>query len=196
MVKVEKNYTFGTPSGRKRLVDLFDGRQQLIVYHFMFDPTWTKGCPGCTGYVEALGDISMLRERNTNMVLISRAPLAKLQRYKKKQGWTLPWASSFGSDFNYDFHATLDEAVAPIEYNYRNKAELIAHGFPKDFKGEAHSFSVFFRIGNEVYHAYSTFARGVESLTDSYRLLDTTPFGRQEAWETSPRGWPQKPTYG
>ncbi|MDB6170281.1 MAG: hypothetical protein JWM88_3145 [Verrucomicrobia bacterium] len=196
MVRIEKDYFFEGPGGRKHLRDLFDGRRQLIVYHFMFDPARTEGCPGCTGYVNALGDLSLLRERNTHFLLISRAPLAKLRRYAKKQGWTRPWVSSFGSDFNYDFHVTLDEKIAPVEYGYRTKAEMLAHGMPGGFEGEAHGLSVFFRIGDEVYHTYSTYARGVESLTDSYRLLDTTPYGRQEDWEDSPRGWPQKPTYG
>ena len=196
MVRIEKDYVFDAPGGRKRLLDLFDGRQQLVVYHFMFDPEWEKGCPGCTGYVNAIGDISMLRDRNTNMALISRAPLAKLQRYKKKQGWTLPWVSSFGSDFNHDFHVTFDESVTPIEYGYRSKAEILTKKPSAKLKGEAHGLSVFFRVGDEVFHAYSTYGRGVENLTDAYSILDVTPYGRQEDWETSPPGWPQKPTYG
>ena len=171
MVKLEKTYSFDGPNGKTTLLDLFAGRRQLIVYHFMFDPAWEKGCPGCTGYVNALGDLSMLGERNTSFVLISRAPLAKLEGYKKLKGWQRPWYSSFGSDFNYDFNATND-------------------------KGEAHGLSVFFRIGDDVYHTYSTYRRGTESLTDAYALLDRTPYGRQEDFEDSPPGWPQKPTYG
>jgi predicted dithiol-disulfide oxidoreductase (DUF899 family) len=171
MVKLEKTYSFDGPNGKTTLLDLFAGRRQLIVYHFMFDPAWEKGCPGCTGYVNALGDLSMLGERNTSFVLISRAPLAKLDGYKKLKGWQRPWYSSFGSDFNYDFNATNDQ-------------------------GEAHGLSVFFRIGDDVYHTYSTYRRGTESLTDAYALLDRTPYGRQEDFEDSPPGWPQKPTYG
>jgi predicted dithiol-disulfide oxidoreductase (DUF899 family) len=171
MVKLEKTYSFDGPNGKTTLLDLFEGRRQLIVYHFMFDPAWEKGCPGCTGYVNALGDLSMLGERNTSFVLISRAPLAKLEGYKKLKGWQRPWYSSFGSDFNYDFNATND-------------------------KGEAHGLSVFFRIGDDVHHTYSTYRRGTESLTDAYALLDRTPYGRQEDFEDSPPGWPQKPTYG
>jgi predicted dithiol-disulfide oxidoreductase (DUF899 family) len=187
MVKVDKDYVFDGPEGKKSLQDLFDGRRQLIVYHFMFDPAWTEGCPGCTGFVNALGDLSMLGERNTSMVLISRVPLPKLEAYKQLKGWSLPWLSSSGSDFNYDFHVTLDEAVAPVEYNFREVHDL---------KGEAHGLSVFFRVGDDIFHTYSAYARGVESLTDSYRLLDVTPYGRQEDWEDSPAGYPQKPTYG
>ena len=171
MVKVEKTYTFEGPNGQVTLLDLFEGRRQLIVYHFMFDPAWEKGCPGCTGLVDALGDLSMLAQRDTSYTLISRAPLAKLEAFRKAKGWNRPWYSSFGSDFNRDFHVTVD-------------------------KGEAHGLSVFFRLDNDVFHTYSTYQRGTESLTDSYALLDRTPYGRQEDFEDSPPGWPQKPTYG
>ena len=196
MVKVEKDYTFDGPKGKQSLKDLFDSRRQLIVYHFMFDPEWEKGCPGCTGYVNALGDLSMLSDRDTTFVIISRAPLAKLEGYKAEKGWNRPWFSSLGSDFNYDFHVTLDENVAPVEYNYRNKEELLAKHGPNIVKGEAHGLSVFFRLDDDLFHTYSAYARGVESVTDSYRLLDRTPYGRQEDFEDSPPGWPQKPTYG
>jgi len=196
MVPLEKEYMFDGPEGKRSLRDLFDGQRQLIVYHFMFDPAWDKGCPGCTGYVDSLGDLSMFRERDTRFVLISRAPLEKLEAYKKARGWNRPWYSSFGSDFNYDFHVTLDEKVAPIEYNFKNKAELLKDESPNQVEGESHGLSVFFRSGDDVFHTYSAYARGVESLTDAYSLLDTTPYGRQEDWEDSPPGWPQKPTYG
>lgn len=196
MVRVEKAYTFEGPDGRCALRDLFGAQRQLIVYHFMFDPSWEKGCAGCTGLVRALGDLSMLGERDTSFVLISRAPLAKLNKYRDEQGWTWPWYSSFGTDFNYDFYVTLDESVMPVEYNYRDAAEMRARGGPNVSKGESHGLSVFFRVHNDVYHTYSTYARGCESLTDAYRLLDCTPFGRQEDFEDSPSGWPQKPTYG
>lgn len=197
MVKLDKEYTFAGPDGPRTLRDLFDGRRQLIVYHFMFDPAWDKGCPGCTGFVDALGDLSMLPERDTTFVLISRAPLPKLEAYKKERGWDRPWYSSYGSDFNYDFHVTLDESVAPAEYNFRSKEELEARGDePYFLKGEQHGLSVFFRLGDDVYHTYSAYARGVEGLTNAYSLLDVTPYGRQEDWEDSPPGWPQKPTYG
>jgi predicted dithiol-disulfide oxidoreductase (DUF899 family) len=196
MVKVGKPYVFDGPKPNASLLDLFDGRRQLIVYHFMFDPGWSKGCSGCTGYVDAIGDLSMLAERNTTFVLISRAPLEKLEAYRKSRGWDLPWYSSFRTDFNYDFHVTLDEKVAPVEYNYRSLAEMQARRGPNAIQGEEHGLSVFFRLGDEVYHTYSAYARGTESLTDSYQLLDTTPYGRQEDFEDSPPGWPQKPTYG
>ncbi len=198
MVKVDKDYTFDGPQGKVRLIDMFGGQRQLIVYHFMFDPEWEKGCPGCTGLVDALGDLSMLGQRNTSMVLISRAPLEKLEKYKHERGWSLPWYSSFCNRFNYDYHVTLDADVVPLEYNFRDKAELDRRkgDEPWFYKGESHGLSVFFRIDNDVYHTYSTYARGCESLTDAYRLLDCTPYGRQEDFEDSPAGWPQKPTYG
>lgn len=196
MVKLDKAYTFEGPGGQAGLLDLFQGRRQLIVYHFMFDPAWEKGCMGCTGLVNAIGDLSMLGQRDTSFVLISRAPLAKLEAYKKLKGWSLPWYSSFGSDFNYDFHVTLDESVTPVEYGYRSKAEMIAAKAPNPTQGEEHGLSVFFRVGDDVFHTYSTYARGTESITDAYALLDRTPYGRQEDFEDSPAGWPQKPTYG
>lgn len=197
MVRIDKEYTFDGPGGPRTLLDLFDDRRQLIVYHFMFDPKWDKGCPGCTGFVDSLGDLGMLTERDTSFVLISRAPLGKLEAYKASKGWDHPWFSSYESDFNYDFHVTLDESVAPVEYNFRDKAELEARGDePYFLKGEQHGLSVFFRLGDDIYHTYSAYARGVEGLTNSYSLLDVTPYGRQEDWEDSPPGWPQKPTYG
>ena len=196
MVKVEKNYAFDGPGGKTSLKDLFEGRRQLIVYHFMFDPAWDKGCSGCTSFVSALGDLSLLNNRDATFVVISRAPLPKLEAYKTQKGWDISWFSSFGSDFNYDFHVTLDPTVTPAEYNYRSKAEMEAKiGRPVLFEGEEHGLSVFFRLDKDVFHSYSAYARGCESLTDAYRLLDTTPYGRQQDFEDSPGGWPQKPTY-
>lgn len=196
MVKIEKRYFFDGPTGKQSLKDLFEGRRQLIVYHFMFDPEWDNGCPGCTRYVNALGDLSSLNDRDTTFVLVSRAPLPKLDAYRARKGWSVPWFSSFGSDFNYDFHVTNDEKVAPVEYNYRNKAEMEARKGANAMAGEEHGLSVFFRLDDEVFHAYSVYARGTESLSDARSLLDTTPYGRQQDFEDSPPGWPQKPTYG
>lgn len=196
MVRIDKDYVFEGPEGKRSLADLFDGCRQLIVYHFMFDPAWDKGCPGCTGYVDSLGDLSMLAARDTRFVVVSRAPLAKLEAYKASQGWDIPWYSSFGSAFNYDYHVTLDPDVAPVEYNFRDQAEMERRGAAHSFKGEAHGLSVFFRLDDELFHTYSAYARGVEGLTNAYSLLDRTPYGRQEDWEDSPPGWPQKPTYG
>jgi predicted dithiol-disulfide oxidoreductase (DUF899 family) len=196
MVKLEKEYVFDGPNGKQNLKDLCNGRRQLIVYHFMFDPEWDKGCPGCTGWVNALGDLSLLNKRDTTFAVVSRAPLAKLETYKAEKGWTIPWFSSFDSDFNYDFHATLDENIAPVEDNYRNKAEMEAKkGHAVAMEGEHHGLSVFFRVDEDVFHTYSAYARGCELLTNTSSLLDTTPYGRQQDFEDSPPGWPQRPTY-
>ena len=197
MVKLEKEYVFYGPNGKPSLKDLFDGRRQLIVYHFMFDPSWDKGCPGCTGFIDALGDLSLVNKTDTTFVVVSRAPLAKLEAYKAERGWDINWVSSFGSDFNYDFHVTLDPKVAPQEYNYRTKAETeAATGHEVKMEGESPGLSVFFHLDDDIFHTYSTFARGGESVTDAYRLLDLTPYGRQQEFEDSPEGWPQHPTYG
>ena len=191
MVRVEQDYTFVGPDGEVGFPALFEGRRQLVVYHFMFDPRWDAGCPSCTGYVDALGDLGMLRDRDTTFALVSRAPFAKLEAYRARRGWRWPWYSSHGSDFNYDFHVTFDESVALPEYNYRS-ADIPAGEQP----AEGHGLSVFFRLDDAVYHTYSAYARGVEGLTHAYSLLDVTPYGRQEDWEDSPPGWPQRPTYG
>jgi predicted dithiol-disulfide oxidoreductase (DUF899 family) len=197
MVKIEKRYKFETPQGLLYLGDMFEGRRQLIIYHFMFEPDWDEGCPGCTGFVNALGDLSMLNERNTTFALVSRAPLEKLEAYKHAKGWDQNWYSSYGSDFNYDYHVTLDRKVAPLEYNYRTEAEWATTPQGSGFMhGDYHGISVFFRMGDDLFHTYSSYARGCENLTNSYELLDITPYGRQEDWEDSPAGWPQKPTYG
>jgi predicted dithiol-disulfide oxidoreductase (DUF899 family) len=196
MVRIEKNYLFEGPGGEQSLLDLFEGRRQLVIYHFMFDPSWEKGCPGCTAYANALGDLSMLSKCDTTFAMVSRAPLIRLEACKERYGWPFTWVSSLGSDFNYDFHVTNDEKVAPIEYNYRNKAELEANKAPNAIVGEEHGLSVFFRIGDDVFHTYSAYARGTEALTDSRALLDMTPYGRQQDFEDSPPGWPQNPTYG
>lgn len=187
MVKVDKSYTFDGHEGKVTLLDLFQGNRQLIVYHFMFDPEWENGCMGCTSYVNAIGDLSELKERDIRFVLISRAPLAKLEAYSAKKGWDQPWYSSYGSDFNYDFYASIDPEITQPMHNFRN----VDSG-----KGEVSAISVFFRVGDEIYHTYSSFARGVEYLTNSSALFDITPYGRQQEWEDSPEGWPQYPTYG
>src|SRR5882757_4372171 len=138
MVEIDKEYVFEGPDGKASLLDLFDGRRQLIVGHFMFDPSWDDGCPSCTAGADEIskGLLAHLNARDTSFAYVSRAPLPKIESYKSRRGWTFPWYSSFGSDFNYDFHVTMDESVAPIEYNYRDKAELQAAGqLPDDFTG-------------------------------------------------------------
>ena len=179
MVEIEKEYTFEGPDGPATLLDLFEGRRQLIVQHFMFDPSWDDGCPSCTYALDDLGHLPHLHEKDTSFAVISRAPLTKIESYKQRNGWTVPWYSSFGSDFNYDFHVTLDESVAPVQYNYRDKSELEEAGKPW-YEGEQPGVSVFLRHGDRVFHTYSTFARGVELLVSTVQQLDLTPLGRQE----------------
>lgn len=154
MVQLDTAYVFEGLVGHRSLLDLFDGQRQLIVYHFMFDPEWDKGCAGCTSFVDALGDLSMLGERNTSFVLVSRAPFAKLEKYRQQKGWPWPWYSSFGSTFNYDFHVTLDESVAPVEYNYRSKSDskCCTQSERKLPIGESHGLSVFFQHDDKVFH--------------------------------------------
>lgn len=195
MVKIAMEYIFDGPNGKRNLKDLFEGRRQLIVYHFMFDPNWDKGCPACTRHVNAIGDLSRLNDLDTTFVLVSRVSLPKLEAYKAEKGWNPPWVSSFGSDFDYDFHVTNDEKVAPIKYDYRNEIELETRDPPNATRGEEHGLSVFFSLGDDVFHSYSVFARGTETLTNVRSWLDVTPYGRQQDFEDSPPGWPQRPTY-
>jgi predicted dithiol-disulfide oxidoreductase (DUF899 family) len=174
MVRIEKDYLFEGPEGRVSLLDLFDGRRQLIVYHFMFAPRaggWpTAGCPGCSWFTDQIGDLAHLHARDTSLVLVSLAPLQSIEPYRRRMGWTLPWFSSAGNDFNVDFGLTTEEY-------------------------ETFGLSVFLRDGEDVYRSYFTTRRGVEELGSAWSFLDVTPFGRQEQWEDSPAGWPQSPPY-
>ena len=193
MVQVEKDYVFEGPDGHAGLADLFDGRRQLIVGHFMFDPSSDVGCPSCSAGADEVSDglLAHLHVRDTTFVYVSRAPLEKLERYKARKGWTVPWYSSYGSDFNYDFHVTLDESVAAVEYNYRTKAEHEQAGTSYYLAGEQPiempGSSYFLRDGDAVFHTYSAYARGAEMTGGSYYFLDLTALGRQEDWEL-PKG--------
>jgi predicted dithiol-disulfide oxidoreductase (DUF899 family) len=200
MVKIDREYVFEGPDGKANRLDLFDGRRQLIVYHFMFDPCLDKGCPSCSFTVDNIGHLAHLCARDTSLALVSRAPLAKIEAFKRRMGWAFPWYSLFGSDFNYDFHVTLDEAIAPVEYNYRDKAMHEQAGMPWFTSGELHGVSVFLRDADSIYHTYSTYARGTDLLNGTYNYLDLTPLGRQEDWEeppgrsdTSALGWVRHP---
>jgi predicted dithiol-disulfide oxidoreductase (DUF899 family) len=191
MVRVDKAYRFDGPDGQVSLPELFDGRPQLIIQHFMFDPSWDTGCPSCTAASDELspGLLAHLHARDTTLAVISRAPLAKIERYKHERGWTFPWYSSFGSDFNYDFHVSLDRAVAPVEFNFRSPDELRSAGMGWILEGasEQPGYSTFLNVDGEVFHTYSTFGRGTEWLGGSYAFLDLTALGRQEDWE-EPKG--------
>ncbi len=193
MVEVVKPYTFTGPGGEATLLDLFDGCRQLIVGHFMFDPSWEDGCSSCSAGADEIsnGLLAHLRARDTTLVQVSRAPLEKLERYKARKAWSFPWYSSYGSDFNYDFHVTLDESVAPLEYNYRTAAEHAQAGTAYFVEGEQPiempGTSYFLRDGERVFHTYSNYARGAEMTGGSYYFLDLTALGRQEEWE-EPKG--------
>jgi predicted dithiol-disulfide oxidoreductase (DUF899 family) len=194
MVPIDKAYRFDGPDGEAGLLDLFGDHRQLIVQHFMFDPTWDDGCPSCTASVDEISDgvVTHLGARDTAFVLVSRAPLAKIEAYRQRRGWTVPWYSSSRNDFNYDFHVTVDESVAPIEVNYRTRADLeqaAAMRWVTEAKQpiELPGVSCFLRDGDQVFHTNSTFARGTEFLAGAYTFLDLTALGRQEEWE-EPKG--------
>lgn len=176
MVRIEKNYAFDGPNGKVSLLELFEGRPQLIVYHFMFAPGvggWpTAGCVGCSSFTDNIGQFALthLAARDVSFTLVSRAPFPALAAYKKRMSWTAPWVSSADNTFNVDFGVTTPE-------------------------GEDHRLSVFLRVGNDIYRTYTTTSRGVEALGSSWTFLDLTPFGRQETWEDTPAGRPQSPPY-
>ena len=170
MVRIEEPYTFTGPEGSRSLLELFAGRRQLIVYHFMFGPDWEAGCEGCSWVVDAMSHPAHLHARDTTLVLVSRCALETLLAYRERMGWSFPWYSSLGSDFNVDMGATVDG-------------------------DEHHGASVFLRDGSEIFRTYTTGLRGVEHLGSHWTWLDLTPFGRQESWEDSPPGRPQSRPY-
>ena len=178
MVRIDKNYAFDGPDGKTRLPDLFEGRRQLLLYHFMFGPNQEAGCDGCSMFVDQVGHLAHLHARHTSFALVSRAPLAKITAYKKRMGWTTPWYSSFESNFNVDFDVS-PETPRPDVYQ----------------DGETFGLSVFLRDGDSVFRTYFTSARGVEALGSVWTFLDLTPLGRQEEWEDSPMGYPQTKPY-
>ena len=186
MVRIDKEYVFEGPEGKVTLAGLFGDSRQLIVQHVMFDPDWDAACPGCTASIDEVADgmLDHVRSRATTFVLVSRAPLAKLQKYQATKGWTVPWYSSHGSDFNYDFQATLDRSIPQLEYNYRPEPEIVSGDTTS---AEVPGLSCFLRDGDDNFHTYSTYARGTDGLGGSYSLLDLTALGRQEDWE-EPKG--------
>ena len=193
MVEVTEDYRFTGADGPATLVDLFEGRPQLIVYHFMFHPEWEDGCPSCTAGVDevAPGFLEHLHTRDTTYALVSRAPFEKLQRYQAAKGWFVPWYSTDDGPFSYDFGATVDASRGYDTYNYRTLDEYAARGEesmrdseqPYDMPGQ----SCFLQVDGRAFHTYSVYARGLESLGGSYYFLDNTALGRQEDWE-EPKG--------
>lgn len=195
MVKVEKDYLFEGPDGPVRLLDMFEGRHTLYIHHFMWIDAADRGCPSCTGAADMTfteRDRALLTDKGVTFACVSRAPYASIARYRDEHGWTFPWYSTNDGDFSYDFHVTLDPSRTPIEYNYKSLEELHADGFSEeDLRGDWPGASVFLRRGDEVFHTYSAFARGLDHSAVGYPFLDLTPYGRQEPWEESPAGWPQ-----
>jgi predicted dithiol-disulfide oxidoreductase (DUF899 family) len=175
--RVEKDYVFDSPTGKVTLADLFRGRSQLIVYHFMFGAAWNEGCPSCSYVCDHLeGTLPHLAARDVSLTMVSRAPLAKIEPFKRRMGWHFPWVSSFASDFNFDFQVSftpIQRARGDVYYNYANQP------FPSD---EAPGASVFYKdpATGEMFHTYSTYARGLDPLLATYTLLDMVPKGRDE----------------
>jgi predicted dithiol-disulfide oxidoreductase (DUF899 family) len=177
-VSIERVYAFDGPAGKATLLDLFEGRKQLLLYHFMFGPNQEVGCDGCSMFVDQIGHLAHLHARETSFAIVSRAPIAKIEAYRKRMAWTIPWYSSFESDFNVDF------GVGP---------ETPQAGVYQD--GETFGLSVLLRDGDSVFRTYFTTHRGVEALGSVWTFLDLTPLGRQEVWEDSPAGYPQTKPY-
>jgi len=188
MVEVVEDYQFTAGDGSPReLLDLFEGRHQLIIDHYMFDPEWEDGCMSCAGRVDQYGNTAHLHERDTTIAVVSRAPIEKINRWKNKMGWTFPWYSSCGSRFNFDYGVSFDETVDDPHYNYRSgPAEWKRLGLTEPPR-ELHGTSVFLRDGNRVFHTYSTYGRGTEQVGGTHYYLDMTALGRQEDWE-EPKG--------
>ncbi|HEX2115178.1 MAG TPA: DUF899 domain-containing protein [Alphaproteobacteria bacterium] len=175
-VRVERSYLFDGPNGEESLSDLFEGRSQLLVYHFMFDPDWPEGCKSCSFWADNFqGAIAHLNQRDVTMIAISRAPLAKIEAFRKRMGWNFKWVSSFGNDFNRDFGVSFtaeDRARGVPLYNFGTQM----FGGP-----EAPGMSAFREDGNAIFHTYSCYARGLDALNGAYQLLDLTSKGRDEA---------------
>jgi predicted dithiol-disulfide oxidoreductase (DUF899 family) len=184
MVRIQKEYVFHGPAGPAGLPELFDGCRQLIVQHVMFDPSWETTCPSCSESLDELsaGLLAQLRAHNTAFAAVSLAPLAMITADRIGRGWEFPWYSSAGSDFNYDFHATLDETVTPIVYNFQSKAEILEARVANDLVDagmpvEVPGISCFLRQGGSVFHTYSTYARGLEPVSTARSLLNLTVLG-------------------
>jgi predicted dithiol-disulfide oxidoreductase (DUF899 family) len=181
MVTVGQQYVFEGQDGPVTLTELFAGRRQLIVQHVMFGPDWDEPCPGCSAGLDELsqGVLDHLATRETTFVLAARAPYDKIAAKAKERGWSFPWYSSFGSDFNYDYGVTLDAGRGLVGYNYRPVPEALGDEQTTELPG----FSCFLREGDEVFHTYSTYGRGTDLIGNAYTLLDLTALGRQEDWE-------------
>lgn len=181
MVRIEKDYVFQGPDGPVRLADLFEQRRQLIIYHMMWRWDLDAGCPSCAILLDNVGHIAHLNALDTTFAAVSRGPWDTLSRYRKRMNWAFPMYSSFGSEFNYDFHVTQDEDITPVEYNYLDKAALEERGIAWHATGEQPGTSVFWRDDDgAIFHTYSSYARGGDILIGTHNYLDLTPLGRQK----------------
>jgi predicted dithiol-disulfide oxidoreductase (DUF899 family) len=189
MVRIAKDYRFEGPNGALSLLDMFEGRTQLVIHHFMFAPEWDEGCPSCASAADGLGKLRQLHARNTTLAAVSRAPYPKLAAFSERMGWTFPWYSSYGTDFNYDFYATVDDQRRRPMVHFRTREELAEAGFPlaEDLNGEWPGISAFLQVDGTVFHTYSTYGRGIEEFHYNIPHLDLTALGRQEEWE-EPKG--------
>ncbi|MDQ0321853.1 putative dithiol-disulfide oxidoreductase (DUF899 family) [Pararhizobium capsulatum DSM 1112] len=177
-VKVDKTYTFDTPTGKKTLTDLFDGRSQLMIYHFMFGPDWEAGCPGCSFLADHLGGtLPHLNNHDVTMAVVSRASLEKIEAYKNRMGWHFPWVSSYGNDFNFDYHVSFTKEeldCGKVFYNFNEVPSEEAHD-------ELPGMSAFYKDENgTIYHTYSDYSRGGEEILATLMILDRAPKGRNE----------------
>lgn len=171
-VRIDADYRFDTEAGPRSLEELFDGRPQLVVYHFMYGPDWEEGCPSCSFWADGYDGIGVhLAHRDTTLVAVSRAPLADLLAYRDRMGWSFPWVSSFGTTFNEDFDVSFPDAPAEGTHNFSPIIDP-----PEELPG----VSVFARDGDAVYHTYSAYSRGLDAFNNAYQLLDLTPMGRHE----------------
>jgi predicted dithiol-disulfide oxidoreductase (DUF899 family) len=177
-VRVDKDYAFETPHGRKTLAELFDGRSQLIVYHFMLGPGWKEGCVGCSFLVDHLdGALAHLNHHDVTLVAVSRGTLPEIDSYKSRMGWDFPWVSSFGSDFNYDYHVSFSPDQMQQDKVSYNFAEIP----PDQAFEELHGLSAFYKDeAGDIFHTYSSYARGAEELIGTLMILDRAPLGRNE----------------
>ena len=176
-VKVEKEYIFDGPNGKESLSDLFNGRSQLLVYHFMYGPEWTEGCPSCSFWADNYNDVVIhLAHRDITLLAISRTGLENIEGYKERMGWGFKWVSSLGNDFNYDYHVSASEADSAANSMFYNFAQ---QSFASE---EMPGISVFYKNeAGEIFHTYSTYARGLDMLNGAYHLMDLAPKGRDEA---------------